>query len=83
MEEQDSIKEAVNSSIEALDYINELSESVLNDMKPILKKYNAWLVTLQIMTVISSAGVIPFLFQDEILISLILAILALLTSIGE
>jgi len=69
--------------INALDEIIELSNAVLGDMRSILKRYNKWLVFLQIVSVVSSASLIPIILIDQdYFIDIIIGGLTLISSTG-
>lgn len=76
-------KKAANKSIEALKMVNDLAKQVLEDVKPVFIKYTRLLTVLQIVTVVSSTGIIAMILIKESQVTLVISILTLLASIGS
>ncbi|MEM6686695.1 MAG: hypothetical protein AAF617_13010 [Bacteroidota bacterium] len=77
-------KKIVNKSIAALSDINQLARDVLDDIRPVLIKYNSLLTILQIVTVLSSAGtLILFYAKTQENATIITAFLTLIAAVGN
>ena len=80
--ELESINNGINTTIKALDVVNDLADKALADIRPVLKKYNRLVTVMQIITVIASGTIVGIVFAKKA-VPIVIAILTLTTSIGS